>query len=122
MFGFIKDKIKKIYSSFTSKASSLFSRTTIDEDFLGELETLLLSSDAGVTTTRSIMEQLRGKIKSNKIQTVQEIKIKLEEQLTTILSAPYRPEETPEVLLLVGVRSEERRVGKECRSRWSPYH
>ena len=21
-----------------------------------------------------------------------------------------------------GVRSEERRVGKECRSRWSPYH
>ena len=24
-------------------------------------------------------------------------------------------------VLLVG-RSEERRVGKECRSRWSPYH
>ena len=23
---------------------------------------------------------------------------------------------------LIGVRSEERRVGKECRSRWSPYH
>ena len=34
----------------------------------------------------------------------------------------------PEVILqsdhiiLPGVRSEERRVGKECRSRWSPYH
>ena len=25
-------------------------------------------------------------------------------------------------LSLLGVRSEERRVGKECRSRWSPYH
>src|SRR5947199_3660997 len=23
---------------------------------------------------------------------------------------------------LVSIRSEERRVGKECRSRWSPYH
>ena len=23
---------------------------------------------------------------------------------------------------IVGPRSEERRVGKECRSRWSPYH
>ena len=22
----------------------------------------------------------------------------------------------------IGTRSEERRVGKECRSRWSPYH
>ena len=24
--------------------------------------------------------------------------------------------------LLPAIRSEERRVGKECRSRWSPYH
>ena len=24
--------------------------------------------------------------------------------------------------ILIAVRSEERRVGKECRSRWSPYH
>ena len=26
------------------------------------------------------------------------------------------------VLLAILARSEERRVGKECRSRWSPYH
>ena len=25
-------------------------------------------------------------------------------------------------VLLIRMRSEERRVGKECRSRWSPYH
>ena len=25
-------------------------------------------------------------------------------------------------LMLEAIRSEERRVGKECRSRWSPYH
>src|SRR5215469_12818513 len=25
-------------------------------------------------------------------------------------------------VLALGIRSEERRVGKECRSRWSPYH
>ena len=24
--------------------------------------------------------------------------------------------------MLLEIRSEERRVGKECRSRWSPYH
>ena len=30
----------------------------------------------------------------------------------------YTPQEVSELLL----RSEERRVGKECRSRWSPYH
>ena len=26
------------------------------------------------------------------------------------------------VFLIAEIRSEERRVGKECRSRWSPYH
>ena len=26
------------------------------------------------------------------------------------------------ILLIAAERSEERRVGKECRSRWSPYH
>ena len=31
------------------------------------------------------------------------------------------PENT-EAALLQTMRSEERRVGKECRSRWSPYH
>ena len=29
---------------------------------------------------------------------------------------------TPLLKKLEGQRSEERRVGKECRSRWSPYH
>ena len=28
----------------------------------------------------------------------------------------------PSCSLVIGSRSEERRVGKECRSRWSPYH
>src|SRR5437588_6782159 len=28
----------------------------------------------------------------------------------------------PDYLLIDAMRSEERRVGKECRSRWSPYH
>ena len=27
-----------------------------------------------------------------------------------------------EAQLCIQLRSEERRVGKECRSRWSPYH
>src|SRR3712207_7660606 len=33
-----------------------------------------------------------------------------------------RPLTADEVARYVEVRSEERRVGKECRSRWSPYH
>ena len=32
------------------------------------------------------------------------------------------PEGVPQDIIMETARSEERRVGKECRSRWSPYH
>src|SRR5947207_15256114 len=35
-------------------------------------------------------------------------------------SPAFRP--TVNAVTQIAVRSEERRVGKECRSRWSPYH
>ena len=41
-------------------------------------------------------------------------------------SADEQPEPAPDIdpsmLKKISGRSEERRVGKECRSRWSPYH
>ena len=54
-----------------------------------------------------------------------------ENQYCALLSCPavYSSENKQDVYLIVGkllpkdsLRSEERRVGKECRSRWSPYH
>src|SRR2546430_8692896 len=38
------------------------------------------------------------------------------------LAQVYREIESPKLPNLKKARSEERRVGKECRSRWSPYH
>ena len=40
----------------------------------------------------------------------------------TILVQPCKDELPLNLKLDVSYRSEERRVGKECRSRWSPYH
>ena len=43
--------------------------------------------------------------------------------LKGLLYAPKGPGKFPLVIAIHGGgRSEERRVGKECRSRWSPYH
>ena len=45
---------------------------------------------------------------------------------TTVLAQPLSVPDHPVLLdtdfAKIEVRSEERRVGKECRSRWSPYH
>ena len=45
--------------------------------------------------------------------------------IVQIVGNEHRPAKEVRTLLLVKaeeLRSEERRVGKECRSRWSPYH
>ena len=53
-------------------------------------------------------------------------------EVVTQTNAVKSPTDSPETTKLVytvndiarmlAIRSEERRVGKECRSRWSPYH
>lgn len=105
MFNFLKEKIKKIYNTFTTKASSLFSRTQIDEDFIKELEVLLISADTGPATTKAIINQLVNDIKSQKIKTVEDIKKALHALLLDILSSTQsigvNPD--PKVLLLMGI-------------------
>src|SRR2546425_5341213 len=51
------------------------------------------------------------------------VKLALPELVKVRFCTPVLPTSTLPKLTLGGVtRSEERRVGKECRSRWSPYH
>ena len=45
-----------------------------------------------------------------------------EQAVVTLERAKALQPENPLVMFALGNRSEERRVGKECRSRWSPYH
>ena len=50
------------------------------------------------------------------------IKGSIQEEDITIVNT-YAPNRgAPQYIRQMRTRSEERRVGKECRSRWSPYH
>src|SRR3712207_6880592 len=44
------------------------------------------------------------------------------ERVADVRRVPLQRGRDGERLLVAPFRSEERRVGKECRSRWSPYH
>jgi len=103
MFGFIKDKIKKIYTSFTSGVASIFSRNKLDEQFLQELSVLLLSADTGVTTTNLIITKLREDIKNSTITNLEQVKIELEKLLISQLQMYQSHYTQPRVLMLVGV-------------------
>ena len=47
---------------------------------------------------------------------------RLKKRTPGVAAAPGRTESEGRRLYALAERSEERRVGKECRSRWSPYH
>ena len=64
MFSFIRSKLQKIFASVTSKLGSFFSRKSIDAAALKELEILLISSDVGVATSKSIISQLKKDVDS----------------------------------------------------------
>jgi fused signal recognition particle receptor len=103
MFQFLKEKIKKVYNNVTKKAISLFSRSTIDEDFFKELTVLLISADTGITTTTTIIEHLKQEVTAQRITTPEEIRLELEKQLISILQNHKVLDEMPEVTLLVGI-------------------
>jgi fused signal recognition particle receptor len=103
MFGFIKEKIKKVYQGFTAKISSVFFDRNLDEEFLKDLRTLLISADTGVKTTNTIIDKLANDIKNKKVATLEEAKIELEKLLIEHLQKSITTEFLPRVLLLVGV-------------------
>jgi fused signal recognition particle receptor len=103
MFNFIKNKLQKIFSHVTSKLGTFFSRSVIDESALNELEIVLISSDVGVTTSRSIIAQLKQKIGNNITQGEQ-----LKKEMHTILCNILNNNNTPnitnnQIFLFVGI-------------------
>ncbi len=103
MFSFIKNTLKKIYSGVTSQIASLFGRDTIDHELLKELEVILLSADTGVSTTRSIITQLKAKQAAGQITEGQSLKKALHQILLSILEKPTAPDVDGNVFILVGI-------------------
>jgi len=102
MFNFIKEKLKKVYNQVTSKVSSIFSKTKIDEAALKELEVILLSSDTGVNTTHIIIDNIKEQYKKGNIQEGQALKKVLEQQLLSLLKTNQAPTES-NIYLMVGI-------------------
>ena len=85
--------------------------TNIDDEFYEELEEILIMGDIGVTTTENILEDLKRKVKEQKIKEPAECKellIGSIRQQMDIGEAAYEFENRTSVVLVVGVNG----VGK----------
>ena len=101
MFGFLKEKLVKVYDSVTKKLSGLFARGTIDQAWLEELKRILLSADAGRTVTTKVIEQMQAAMQREQLSAEQ-----AQHQLEAILKELLPPTPTnqePAILLMVGI-------------------
>lgn len=111
-FDKLKQGMNKTKSSFDEKISNVFkSFKKVDEDFLDELEEILIMSDIGMETSVKIIGNLRTRIKKEKIQDEEEVKQALREEMQKILDitdVTLHLNTKPSVILVVGVNG----VGK----------
>lgn len=111
-FDKLKKGMGKTKSSFNEKINNVFkSFKRVDEDFLDELEEILIMSDIGMDTSIKIIENLRTKIKKEKLQDEEDVKQALREEMQKILDITdigLHLNTKPSVILVVGVNG----VGK----------
>ncbi len=109
-FGFtdkIKKGLTKTREKLTAELTSLFSGKKIDEALYEELETILLTSDVGISATNYLLDSIRATIKKNNIENADEIKGLLKEKLIELLMPIENPlilkKANPYVIMVVGV-------------------
>ena len=111
-FDKLKQGLGKTKSSIDEKINNVFSVfRKVDEELLEELEEVLVMSDIGMETSVKIIDELRIKIKKEKIEDEQDVKKALKEIMAEILNIAepkLNLETVPSVILVIGVNG----VGK----------
>ena len=108
----LKQGMNKTKSSLDEKINNVFkSFRKVDEDFLDELEEILIMSDIGMDTSVQIINNLRNRIKKERLQDEEDVKQALREEMKNILDVTdisLHLSTKPSVILVVGVNG----VGK----------
>ncbi len=104
--------LSKTRNSIAHGIDAIFSGfSSIDDDFYEELEEILIMADLGINTTTSIIENLRQKVKENKIKEPSECRqllINSMKEQMQLSDTAYEFENRKSVILLIGVNG----VGK----------
>ena len=100
-----------IFSKFKSTILSSLSFNKIDEELFEELEESLILSDVGVNVASAAVEQLRNRVRKEKLETEEQLKGALREILAGYLNVgepALKVDTKPSVVLFIGVNG----VGK----------
>lgn len=108
----IRNGLSRTRQNLGKQLSGLFGGGKIDEALYEELETILLSADAGVNATEQLLGNLRKTVKRDGLTDAAQLKQALQELLVELLTPLQQPLDTatkkPFVLMIAGVNG----VGK----------
>lgn len=98
---------KSFFGRLSEKiGDAIMARAQVDEELMDELEEILITSDIGMDTTMTIMENLRSKIKNNNITNPENVTKALKEIMTELVDKGERQKlssENPLVVLVIGI-------------------
>lgn len=105
-FNKIKEGLKKTKDAMMRQVEGVIhSFTKIDEDFMEELEEVLIMSDIGAVTAEEICNRLRQKIKETGVSDTAQVKGMLKEIIANMLreEEPMKLSTTPSIIFVIGV-------------------
>ncbi len=116
LFDKLKQGLKKTHENIFNKIDKLVNaKSDIDDDFLDNLEEILLSSDVGVNTTEKIIKNLKERVKEEKYERTDQLQAILRDELKKAfvsgngeVKEPFKVDKKPHVIIVIGVNG----VGK----------
>ena len=110
-FARLKEGLTKSRNNFAESFANLFKANEIDDDFYDELEETLVMADLGVETTERIIDDLKDKVKEQKIKEAEACKqliVNIIRDQMSVDDNAYDFEDKKTVVLVIGVNG----VGK----------
>ncbi|MEW6168945.1 MAG: signal recognition particle-docking protein FtsY [Pseudomonadota bacterium] len=109
----LRTRLNKGDSWLTRDITTFFSNERLTEDAFDEIETRLLTADAGVEATGWLMERLRAEANAGRVRNPQQLRATLKKALVELLAPVAQPLTIPDfirpyILFVVGVNG----VGK----------
>jgi len=103
----LKSGLSKTRQQISGQMASLFGGGKIDEETYEDLESILLTSDVGIDATEKLLENLKQRVKREKLDDTAALKTALKAELLALLQPLEKPLDTgthqPYIIMLAGV-------------------
>lgn len=103
----LKQGLSRTRSQLGNQLASLFGGGKIDADVYEELETILLTSDVGISATQALLDDIKQRVARQALSDTTQLKAALKDSLMALLAPLEKPlitsKHQPFVIMLTGV-------------------